>query len=344
MRGEEQPLTPKGPRRGDTLLGRPRPHASTGEPGQTTLAALQEEERQQARQAAEQAITDPPIRYSLRWLKGLFLLLPLAVGLIGWFLLSQFVWLSQALAQAPLPVQVVGWTLVALLTGLVAWPLWRLLRRYRQLSQVRQIDLLSVHPAGSEAQYAKARELLSDYLARYPLEAVEREAWGLDTEKLDLQCRWLLEEAAGLDSRQWCREFETRFLHPIDEAAEGCIQQHARNLALRSAISPNALLDTAVSLYTGFRLLDDLSRLYGLRLEKSDLAYLLALVIFLAYFEGQVEEQLDDYLSENLEPLLGSLAGRVVSKAGSAAIGAAAGFLFIRRIGRTMKQRLRPLK
>lgn len=344
MDGQEPDSTPQGPRKGDTLLGRPRPHASTGEPGRTTLATLQEEERQQAREAAEQAITDPPIRYSLRWLKGLFLLLPLAVGLIGWFLLSQFVWLSQALAQAPVPVQVVGWTLVALLTALVAWPLWRLLRRYRRLSRVRQIDLLSVHPSGSETQYAKARELLSGYLASYPLESVEQGAWELEVEKLDTQRHWLLEETAGLDSRQWCREFETRFLRVIDEAADTCIQHHARNLALRSAISPNALLDTALGLYTGFQLLDDLSHLYGLRLEKSDLAYLLALVIFMAYFEGQVEEQLDDYLSDNLEPLLGTLTGSLVSRAGSAATGAAAGFIFIRRIGRTMKQRLRPLK
>ena len=344
MREEDSPSAPEGPRKGDTLLGRPRAHASTGEPGQTTLSALQEEERRQAREAAEQLITDPPIRYSLRWLKGLFLLLPLAVGLIGWFLLSQFVWLSQALAQAPIPVQVVGWMLVVLLTTLVAWPLWRLLCRYRRLSRVHQIDLLSVHPSGSEVQYAKARELLSDYLTRYPLESVEQGAWELDVEKLDAQRHWLLEETTGLDSHQWCREFEARFLNPIDKAAEGCIQQHARNLALRSAISPNALLDAAVGLYTGFCLLDDLSRLYGLRLEKSDLAYLLALVIFMAYFEGQVEEQLDDYLSDNLEPLLGTLTGSLVSKAGSAATGAAAGFLFIRRIGRTMKQRVRPLK
>jgi len=53
---------------------------------------------------------------------------------------------------------------------------------------------------------------------------------------------------------------------------------------------------------------------------------------------------LTDLAQENLEPVLGSLLGSITSFAGSSATQAGMNYLFLRRIGKSMKSRLRPLQ
>ena len=100
----------------------------------------------------------------------------------------------------------------------------------------------------------------------------------------------------------------------------------------------------ALVLYNGFSLLDDLCLLYQVRTNRTGMLYLLGLVILQSYIAGQVEDNLADLAQDNMESILGPMMGGITSFAGSSATQAGMNYLFLWRIGKSMKLRLRPLK
>jgi len=332
----------------DNMLGRPKQRVQEDIKGRTTMASLHEREEKEESSMLEEDIFVKPISFSFAWMKGLWFLALFFVGLAGWFILSQSMSIIIALQNAPLWLQIPGWLLVAFFTALVVYPLWRLYHRYRSLSEVRQINIVSVSAKGSTAQYQKAREELIHYMNKYPLANSmlldQLQGFNVNIEHLQEARQYLLNDSQGLDSQCWVEEFEARFLKPLDKAASGRIQHYAKMVALKSAMSPNALLDMALVLYNGFSLLDDLCLLYQVRTNRTGMLYLLGLVILQSYIAGQVEDNLADLAQDNMESILGPMMGGITSFAGSSAAQAGMNYLFLWRIGKSMKLRLRPLK
>jgi len=198
-----------------------------------------------------------------------------------------------------------------------------------------------------------AKQSICEYLQNYPLEnhelSKQLERIGLsdaEQKKLQISKQSLLEESPKT-TQDWLREFEQDFLKPLDVVVKARIQYYAKLLALKAALSPNALVDMAVVLYNGFSLLRDICVLYQVRVGRLGSMYLLGLIVFQSYIAGQIEQHIDGVESwlENLlhESILGAtgakLAGVVSSKIGEATLH----YFFLRRIGHSMMMRLRPL-
>lgn len=332
----------------DNMLGRPKQRVKEDKKGQTTMENLHKQEAKDESSRIEEDIFVKPISFSFAWLNGLWVLALFFVGLAGWFVLSQFMSIVTTLQNAPLWLQIPGGLLMAFFSALVAYPLWRLYHRYRSLSEVQQINIVSVKAKGSVAQYQKARISLAEYIQKYPLDDSvlldQLQRFSVDIEHLQKARQYLLNDSQSLDSQCWVDEFEARFIKPLDKAASERIQYYAKMVALKSAMSPNALLDMALVLYNGFSLLDDLCLIYQVRTNRAGMLYLLGLVLMQSYMAGEVEDNLADMAQDNLETIFGSVMGGVTSFVGSSAAQASMNYLFLWRIGKSMKLRLRPLQ
>jgi uncharacterized membrane protein YcjF (UPF0283 family) len=91
----------------------------------------------------------------------------------------------------------------------------------------------------------------------------------------------------------WFALFQERFQAVLDEVAEARVAYYARRVAISTAISPNALVDTLLTSYCGFMMLADLCRIYNLRVGSIGTIVLLGHVFLNAYVAGQ----LDDFIS-----------------------------------------------
>ena len=147
-------------------------------------------------------------------------------------------------------------------------------------------------------------------------------------------------------TQDWLEEFEQGFLGPLDAVVNARIERYSRMVAIKTAISPNALIDIAVVLYNGFSLLRDICTLYQVRAGRLGMVYLFGLVLFQGYIAGQVQdnlEVLEGGLQALCESMLDAVGAKIVGMAGARAAEAILHLLFLRRIGKGMMKRLRPL-
>ncbi len=246
---------PSSGRPGDNAFGRPL-HVPPPESGssQYSLADLERE----AVQAEVGELFTQPIKLPLGWISGFWLLILLFGGIIGWFMLAQIISTTHSILQLPLGLQIPAWGLVGFFSFLTIYPLMRLWLSYRRLRPVQQIHMTRVVTQGlSVTQLQSARQTISTYLKNYSFEnnslRKELESIGLSaTEQQKLQSlqQDLLENAL-MSTDVWLKEFEQAFLAPLDKLAKTRIDYHAKRLGLKTALSPNALLDMVLVLHSG---------------------------------------------------------------------------------------------
>ena len=150
-------------------------------------------------------------------------------------------------------------------------------------------------------QQEEARGKLADDLNNYASDdSVHRaflQRWGVtdtDFEKMDRCRRDLLNTENSQDFAAWQRNFESRFLEPLDRAATNAIREYAALTAMKTAICPFAVLDMAVVIYMGTYMIGTLCRVYRLRAGPLDMLYLFALVMGQAFFAERAEEQSEE--------------------------------------------------
>lgn len=337
-------------RSGDNMLGRPIQKPRELESSRVSRADLERE----LEEAELEEIYAQPIKLPLAWLSGLWLILLLFFGIIGWFVFAQILSTLQIILQLPTFVQVIAWVFVIFFSFIVFYPVSRLLMVYYKLKPVKQIQMTRVTTKNlSTNQLLSAKQTISEYLQNYPLEdrkfSEQLEQLGLsESEQRKLQnSKQHLLEVSPQTTAEWLEEFERDFLKPVDAVIKARIQYYAKLLALKAALSPNALIDMAVVLYNGFSLLRDICTLYQVRVGRLGTLYLLGLIVFQSYVAGQIEHHMDgveNWMEGMLsESILGATGAKIASFASSKASEAAIHYFFLRRIGNSMMARLRPL-
>jgi uncharacterized membrane protein YcjF (UPF0283 family) len=218
-----------------------------------------------------------------------------------------------------------------------------------------------------------ARKQLQAYLKTYDLSHGSRlyqqfRTLGLGPESLkrlaECQQRLVL-ETRPISSQEWLDEFRRDWLDVLDATARARISRYGKFVALKTAISPYAILDFLVVIYNNFRMLQDLCLLYQVRTGLAGTVYLLGLCIFQAFMAGAVNEALDAIgedageegagaaaetlgdgapeLSAGFSQILSGVGENFLGSAARKAAEGMANWLFLHRIGRQAMRLLQPL-
>ncbi|MCE9531309.1 MAG: DUF697 domain-containing protein [Planctomycetes bacterium] len=257
-----------------------------------------------------------------------------------------------------------GYVGLGILGSAVLYATLRLVFLYFRLRRNRQLRIKGLEELEKRtklrwlvnAKLKEAKVLLQVYLKEFPLaEGRERKrlvALGL-TETMLMELARVRERL--LDSDRWpsddiwFAEFRDSFQSHLDEAAKARVNYWARRTAVGTAVSPNTLTDTMMTLYFSFTMLADLCQIYNLRVGRLGTAVMLARVFFNAYLAGQMQEmehmtaeQIQNFVAPHIpasELLLAKVLGKVGAKASTGVIN----FFLLNRLGRYASRMLRPV-
>jgi uncharacterized membrane protein YcjF (UPF0283 family) len=382
MSSSSEIMEPASGRPADTTVGRPIQPPKEFKPSQRSQADLDTRNEQDQREKSLALLQQSQLYEVPQFFTQMFLFLggTLAV-LVGVFLVVEVLQLFAALTALPMAFQIVAYVFLSVVFMITAGTVWQWTAMWRRLRVNQQIQLTKVSAASqrlSSDMMGAARKQLQTYLKTYDLSLdspLYRQfrtlGFGPESLKRLDECRQrLLLESRPISSREWIDEFRRDWLDALDARARARISRYGKFVALKTAISPYAILDFLVVIYNNFRMLQDLCLLYQVRTGLAGTVYLLGLCIFQAFMAGAVNEALDaigeggaeegaDAAAESLgdggpelveeasrEGFSRILSGVGEHFLGSAATKAAEGmanWFFLRRIGRQAMRLLQPL-
>src|SRR5262245_2007829 len=357
------------PRPGDIDDGEARIRQAPGaltapKPGEVAreLTPLDEE----LRRAAELMASEPSV-LGLPSILGhppVGLVMLALAGMLGLFMFNQVASAVTAINTLPETVRWLGWAFFGLLSLAVVYAILRLTILYIRLRRNKQLRLQGLEELEKRTQLrwlinAKRHEAYSQleaYMREFPAET-ERErkrlaGVGLAGEELYavVQARQkLLDRDRWGDSDAWFSGFRDTFQARLDEVAARRVSYWARRSAFTTAVSPNALADTGLTLYFSFAMLADLCTIYNLRAGRLGTMVLLSRVFFNSYLAGQLNEMegwTADQIQQLVEPHLPTselVLGKVFSKLGAKASAGAVNYLLLSRLGKYGCRMLRPV-
>lgn len=287
-----------------------------------------------------------------------------AAGVLGLFLFNQVASAITAINTLPETTRWAGWGFFGLLTFAVAYAIVRLTVMYVQLRRNKQLRLQGLVELEKRthlrwlinAKRHEAYTQLEAYMREYPVETdKDRKRLarvGLTGEDLSSMVRArekLMDRDRWADTDAWFDGFRDTFQAKLDEAAARRVSYWARRTAFATAVAPNALADTGLTLYFSFALLADLCTIYNLRAGRLGTMVLLTRVFFNSYLAGQLSEMegwTADQIQQLVEPHLPTselVLGKVFSKLGAKASAGAVNYLLLSRLGKYGCRMLRPV-
>jgi len=285
-----------------------------------------------------------------------------AAGLLSLFVLSQLASTLAALRELPVLLQYVGWGALLLIVAAVLFAGFRLLWWYLRLRRNRQVPLPGLREVARRTELrhaarqkkAEAVTRIKSYLEDYPpLDgAGMRDTlldYGLskgDVREMEKARKRLLDSDGFGGPEGWLQDFRSSFQNHLDTAARKRRGYCARRTAIKTAVSPNPLIDSLVTLYYGYTLIGDLCRIYRLRAGVTGTALIAGHVFVNAYLAGKADEA-EEVTESFVDSLFGAggklaseIAGKAVSKTGAGAFN----YLLMHRLGKTGAGLLRPVE
>jgi len=147
------------------------------------------------------------------------------------------------------------------------------------------------------------------------------------------------------DTKEWLQIYATEFQAVLDDAARDRVHQCAKWVGVKTAISPNALVDTLITTYWCFVLLRDMCVIYNVRVGGYGTAALLWRVFFSAYLAGRFQDLEEpaggaiETMMDGLPEICRNIFGKLAAKAGTGL----ANYYMVRRLGKRAIALLRPL-
>lgn len=285
-------------------------------------------------------------------------------GLLGLFIFNQVASVVVALSTLPPIWQYLGWAGLSLLGLAVLYAMARLGWFYYHLRRNKQIRLKGLEALERRtklrwlvhAKFKEAKEHLIQYLREYPIRTTrERKkliALGFTEDTLRT-----LEETRErlLDPNRWASDdvwfaaFRDQFQARLDTVASERVTHWSRRTAVATAISPNTLTDTMMTLYFSFTMLGDLCAIYHLRAGRLGTMVLLARVFFNSYLAGQINE-MENLTAEQIQNLIAPhlpvselLLAKILGKAGAKFGAGVMNYYLLFRLGKYGARLLRPV-
>lgn len=293
----------------------------------------------------------------------------LAIGGLALIIItSEIVQLLAAIQLLPTALRVMGFVALAAAALLVALSIYRFLTAYFKLRLNRQVTAANVQSLNELHRLRRsaarpemeAVDLLRNYLAEYPCGDEKHLAFlkscKLSEEQIEdfvRESRHLQKSAEAVPA-QWVNDFRDKCQNPLDQAALGIIKNYSRRIGLKSALSPNPLLDTVIVIYGGFSMLTDLCRVYDVRVGPLQTLKLAALVASHSYLAGRIEDISDsaeDFLTEKMDAVIRGACSELSGVLAIATVGVGArtaqaltNGLIIFKLGRHAQKLLRPVE
>lgn len=276
-----------------------------------------------------------------------------AFALLGLFVFAQVVSILADLSRLPAPLSWVGYGFAALALAVIGWAAFKGARLYLRLRPARQVDVAQVALRGRPAEQEAARAALRGVLRAWAKDG-ERVYAQLEQLALDPAARARLERATErllerrpISAAAWLDEFDRGVARELDALADARTRAAMKTVALKTAVSPNALLDTAIVLYQSFRLIGDLTVIYRVRADRVGTVYLLGWVLFHGFIAGEMEELGEEVVTGTSESAFESLVGGTTAHLLGKVVGrvavATTNAFFMRRLGRRARRLLRPI-
>lgn len=294
-------------------------------------------------------------------------------GLLSLYIYFQVVSLLATLGTLPTWLASIAVILLSLIIAVVVLAFGRLAVAYGRLrrnEQVRMSDIEQLHRhaqirrgCSQSQQRHQAKAVLEEYVGDFPIPEAKKpphhhapsdtpsgpqEASPFFAEQLT-QLRSVKKRLADTnrvkDSTQWLQIYATEFQSVLDAAANARVHDCAKWVGLKTAISPNSLVDTLIAAYWCFVLLRDLCLIYNVRVGAYGTAALLWRVFFTAYLAGKFHDWEDhtDYTIESMMDGLPEIGRKLVGKLAAKAGTGLANYFMVRRLGRRAIALLRPL-
>ncbi|WP_020472248.1 DUF697 domain-containing protein [Zavarzinella formosa] len=285
-------------------------------------------------------------------------------GILGLFLFNQVSTAIIAIQALSGPMWYAAWGVFGLLSFLVLYSVSRLIVLYLKLRRNKQLRLRGLEELERRtrlrwlinAKRHEAYEQLTNYLLEYPASTdrdrkrLARVGLAGDSLYAVMKTRdQLMDKDRWPDSQSWFVAFRETFQQKLDDAARERIKYWSRRAAFATAVSPNALADTGMTLYFSFAMIADLCTIYNLRAGRLGTMVLLTRVFFNSYAAGQINEMegmASDQLQQFVEPHLPAsevFLGKVFGKLGAKASAGAVNYLLISRLGKYAAKVLRPV-
>jgi putative membrane protein len=331
------------------------------------LAAEEERLLQRELREAEELIASEPSVLGLPSVLSHPLMGAVVVGMaavLGLFVFNQFMQALSLLGSLQGFWMYGGYVGLGLLAGGVVYAMLRLVWLYVRLRRNKQLRLKGLEELEKRtklrwlvnAKVKEAKTQLVTYLREFPLaEGRQRKrlsALGIN-EGLMIELVQVREKL--LDANRWPSDdvwftaFRDSFQARLDEAAALRVNYWARRTAVGTAVSPNTLTDTMMTLYFSFTMLADLCQVYNLRAGRLGTAVLLARVFFNAYLAGQINE-MENMTAEQIQNLVAPhiptselLLAKVLGKVGAKASAGVINFFLLNRLGKYASRMLRPV-
>lgn len=155
----------------------------------------------------------------------------------------------------------------------------------------------------------------------------------------------LLNPAEEQSPDKWLDSYRAGFQLELDETAVNVYKSYAKKVALKTAISPLPILDTAIVLALSLSMVRDLMTLYNLKVGTVSAGYILFHAIGQAYIAGEIQELTEsfaDSLNDLVVDHMGQVASTVTKVVGAKAGEGVANGLMMYRLGRATTKLLQP--
>lgn len=350
------PPNPSASRPGDEGVGRrkrelPPPEAVSRHEDMAKQAAA---DAQAAMERLEAEALTASTSFQGRRLGALAMIAVLLGGVVLFFAFTQLIAVVEALSNAPTALRWTGWGGLGLLLAAMTWCAIRLVLLWRGLRPSVPLHWVTVRDGSGQTREA-ARGLLRKYLDGYePLlgESKAATAYGKlagepTRSTLREAVRFLRSDNAER-SGAWLDEFDRRFLGTIDQRVDAVIKARAKMVAYQTILTPGRGLDTLLALYHAGCMLEEIARLYNQRLNRRQIPGALMRIVLQAGAAVGMEsatESLAEIAADLALPQLEGAGAATIAKVAGAKTGEALGnYWFARRLGRRIKEALRPLK
>jgi len=288
----------------------------------------------------------------------------LCLTIFAIIILSEFFKFIQAVQSAPYPLQVAGYVVVSSLAIALVWAAVRLVMTCRRIVISPQVQLDQARDPYSRAIIREqvAKQVDAGYQAmvalvkEYPIQdpkQIELLRMAGMTEADEVKFKNDIESLKKNDfagKSKWIDDCDDLFVKKIDDFASHLVSDYSKRVGITTACCPTGLLDALIVIVNSLLLIESLCRLYNVRANWRNSAFLAARLVFNTFISAKLERNLDNIINSFPEDLglassfLENTLLKLTSGVGKRVAEGASNYFLINRLGHATMRYLRPIK
>jgi len=292
----------------------------------------------------------------------------LCLTIFAIIILSELFKFIQAVQSAPFLFQMAGVVCGSGLAIAFVWAVARLVMTYRLFVISPQVQLDQIRDPYSRAiirkkvankvnnQVEEGYQALVTLVREYPIEDPKqikllRMAGMTEAEEVKFKKDIAdLKESDSAGRSKWIEDCDSLFVKKIDDFASQRVSDYSKRVGIKTALCPTGFLDALIVIVNSFLLVEELCRLYNVRANWRNSAFLAARLVFNTFISAKLEKSLDNtanFFSDELalaSTSLGNALSKLFLGVGKRMVEGAFNYFLIKRLGHATMRYLRPIK